>query len=464
MENKTWKTAIWNLSWEDIDSKNYNVEGNCHFSGEQGAFLNIPFGDLSRTRQLLETGKYTGNLEAPRFPFLYGITQDGTRLVLCDALSVGSGFSAPGSSYENIEAATVLSAKYDIDPTALITSLDFELEFLKEWIGVTYQSSNNRSIVLDLEKQHKSIPLSSSQDSKVELRYGMDYFQNTTSQLTIPYHCYLHVEYSSGLPLDEIWNNDVWNLRAMFAFFFGSYPSITWAKAYFEKSKLPVEIFRASSIARPNKKITNRCPISFSASTQSKLARIWRAWQNFNDDERLASQVLTSLLGDWEMPLDLFFIASTTMLESLARSHSKDCLTEDEFKIISKPIMKAADSSIKNRLQGLLGLLKHPSYSMLLDAIYEEGKPWSEHLIQDWKSFRTTQITLRHSGAHGIKNTNQHLLIYNHHQAQIVLAYIIFMIRLGFTEKEIESFENSYFMNASRWRIRQQYRKEVTVT
>jgi len=152
------------------------------------------------------------------------------------------------------------------------------------------------------------------------------------------------------------------------------------------------------------------------------------------------------------------------MLESLARSHSKDCLTEDEFKIISKPIMKAADSSIKNRLQGLLGLLKYPSYSMLLDAIYEEGKPWSEHLIQDWKNFRTTQITLRHSGAHGIKNTNQHLLIYNHFQAQIVLAYIIFMIRLGFTEKEIESFENSNFMNASRWRIRQQYRKEVTVT
>ena len=70
MENKTWKTAIWNLSWEDIDSKNYNVEGNCHFSGEQGAFLNIPFGDLSRTRQLLETGQYTENLEAPRFPFL----------------------------------------------------------------------------------------------------------------------------------------------------------------------------------------------------------------------------------------------------------------------------------------------------------------------------------------------------------------------------------------------------------
>lgn len=103
--------------------------------------------------------------------------------------------------------------------------------------------------------------------------------------------------------------------------------------------------------------------------------------------------------------------------------------------------MKAADSSIKNRLQGLLGLLKYPSYSMLLDAIYEEGKPWSEHLIQDWKNFRTTQITLRHSGAHGIKNTNQHLLIYNHYQAQIVLAYIIFMIRLGLLKKKLKALK-----------------------
>lgn len=459
MKNQTWKTAIWNLSWKDLDTNKYNAEGNCSFHETKGAHLSIPFGDLNRTRELEETGRYIETIETRKYPYLYGITQDGVRLVLCNAASVGSGFHSSGGSFENIKATTVLSAKYNIEPTELITSIDFELEWLKEWFGVTFHHKDNESLSINFNEQRKSILLSESQDSKIELRYGLDYPQNSVKQITIPYYCYLHLEYPNGLTLDEIWNTDIWNLRAMFAFFFGAYPSYIWADAHYKNNKLPVNIFRASTAANQNKKITNRCPVTFSSFMITKLPGIWRIWQNFNKDERYASQVLTSLLSNWEMPLDLMFTASTIMLESLARSNSKDCLTDDEFKRLTKPILKAADTSIKDRLRGLLGLLKHPSYSMLLDAIYEEGKPWSKNLIKDWKTFRNNQISLRHSGAHGVKNNDGHSLVYDHYQAQLILAYIVLLKRLGFTKEQIDQFENSNFMNVSRWNIKQRYKE-----
>lgn len=56
MKDRTWKAAIWNLSWEDLAAGKYNVEGYCQFSANSGVHLDIPFGDLDLTRKLEENG------------------------------------------------------------------------------------------------------------------------------------------------------------------------------------------------------------------------------------------------------------------------------------------------------------------------------------------------------------------------------------------------------------------------
>lgn len=62
MKDRTWKAAIWNLSWEDLATGKYNVEGYCQFSANSGVHLDIPFGDLDFTRKLEETGFYAHSI------------------------------------------------------------------------------------------------------------------------------------------------------------------------------------------------------------------------------------------------------------------------------------------------------------------------------------------------------------------------------------------------------------------
>ena len=152
------------------------------------------------------------------------------------------------------------------------------------------------------------------------------------------------------------------------------------------------------------------------------------------------------------------------MLESLARTYSEDTLSKDEFKILTNSVSEAInaidilDETTINRLNGLLGLLKHPSYSMLLDLAYENTKPWSDELIQDWDLFKKEQVSFRHSGAHGTtKQNNNYIIVLYHYQAQIILAYVLLMKKLEFTDQEINQFWQSSFMNVSRWNIKQHY-------
>lgn len=46
MNDKTWKTALWDTSWEELYEGKFSKVGICSFSKTNGATLEIPFGDL----------------------------------------------------------------------------------------------------------------------------------------------------------------------------------------------------------------------------------------------------------------------------------------------------------------------------------------------------------------------------------------------------------------------------------
>lgn len=458
MKNKNWKTAIWNLSWDELRQGKYNVEGNCEFLSSEGARLNIPFGDISATRTLLETGLYIHSLNGNSYPYIFGQTQDGYNLALCNPISVSSGCSFPGNSYEEFEATTVLSSKQEFDPCALITTIDFEISNLRDWLDITYRRKDRCFLFLDIQEQRKAIILEASEDVQIEIQYGMDYFRQTHESITIPFYCHIHIKYARGKTLDGIWSHELWAIQSMFAFCFGRYPSINKAVIYYENNPCPVEVYRASATVDKEKPLQGTCPVSFSLASQIGLPNFWKEWSSLNKDEKYAVKVLTALLEEWKMPLNLQFIASTTMLESLARSKSKDLYSKEEMEIFRKPILSAADPKIRNRLQGLIELLKHPSYTMLLQFIYDEAKPWSTKLIEDWNKFKKEQHQLRISGAHGIAHNSDFRIMRYHYLAQIILAYYIMLKRLGFSDEQIESFEQSNFLNAARWEIANYYK------
>ena len=145
------------------------------------------------------------------------------------------------------------------------------------------------------------------------------------------------------------------------------------------------------------------------------------------------------------MPFDLQQIAASTMLESLMRANGDQLYTDDEFDKLVGPILDASDPKIRERLRGILGLLKHESYNMLLERAREEGAPWVDRLIPKWSQFKKKQLAMRNTGAHGKTDTCDFQLRVDHYHASIVIAYIVLMHRLGLSERIVDEFRNLLF-------------------
>lgn len=461
MKDRTWKAAIWNLNWEDLAAGKYNVEGYCQFSANSGVHLDIPFGDLDLTRKLEETGFYAHSISEKRYPYIYGLTQDGYRLVICNALSIGSGRSSFGKTYETIEASTILESEHEFDPTSKISFIEFELEWLRDWLDLTRRFKDQR--IINANNLH-NIQIYSSDSTEIELCHGTNTLNKSNEGIFVPLVCYFRIKYINGALLDKAWSNEVQTIQSFFAFLFGAYPSVKWTTIYYEGNNFPVSLNCASTPEKSRDNISRLAPISFSNLSIPRLQKLASNWLSLDKEEYHAAEILTSLLINWNMPLELQFFAATAMLESLARTYSEDTLSKEEFKVLTNSVSEAintidiSDKTIINRLNGLLGLLKHPSYSMLLDLAYENTKPWSDELIQDWNLFKKEQISFRHSGAHGTtKHNNNYMIVMYHYQAQIILAYVLLMKKLEFTDQEIDQFWRSSFMNVSRWNIKQHY-------
>ena len=77
--------------------------------------------------------------------------------------------------------------------------------------------------------------------------------------------------------------------------------------------------------------------------------------------------------------------------------------------------------------------------------------------MPNWGQFKKVQIKLRNAGAHALDNGGEFETMVDHYDAQILLAYIIVMRRLCLPDVVLDQFEDSNFMNVSRWRLKKRY-------
>lgn len=132
MEDVEFKTAIWGLSWEEA-LRQKAPQGTASVS-DKGVLLEIPFGLLLSNPGNVVLGRTTSPECADA---LYGITQDGYRIVLEDARSCGSSESSIGGKRQTIRARHLFAREgietFDIE--APVTKVAVELKGLKEWYG-----------------------------------------------------------------------------------------------------------------------------------------------------------------------------------------------------------------------------------------------------------------------------------------------------------------------------------------
>lgn len=456
MKDKTWKTAEWNCSWDELATGEYTVQGVCTFSEEKGVSLTIPFGDISEKRVLRKAHHFEAGLEEAHYEFLYGLTQDGIRLVLGDVQSMGVGWSSSGGTNETLQANFVFTARGEFDPTAPIVSADLEIEGLRDWLDVRLNPEVNNGVAkLKCSGEKKTLQLYQSDRCNIELQYGAGRLVRYREGISIPSFTKVHIDFNDAASLDEFWSYELWRIQSFLAFCFGWFPAINQLQIHLKGYAGPVNVFRGYFPPKDAKMSLSNVPIPFFMA-KDVLSRIFTSWMGMKDDELQASKMLASLLGTWSMPFDMMLFATNSMFESLARAGCDYSVDEKALKSLG-PIISMADESIRGRLQGLSSLLKRPSYSMLLDSAYLECGEWGKAIIPDWKRFKKEQIKLRNQGAHALGNNREYEKMADHYYAQILLAYVILMKRLKLPDEVLRHFEQSNFLNAARWRVSKHY-------
>ena len=461
MKDEVWKMAKWNLSWEEMRAGKNNAQGVCQFSGETGAVLDIPFGDISQTITLEETGSYAASLEPPRYDYLFGQTQDGLNVVLGDVQSMGVERTFPGNSRERLSAGVVYCSHHEFDPAALIDSADLEIEGLREWVGICpSQEIDHVAALIECQDTSDSLLLYQSGRCSIELQYGIERIKRNANGIYMPCFARIHISFGDAVALDGLWSHELSRARSFLAFCFGFFPDINDLCIYLRGDVRPVNVYLASFLGEKKNVNHRNVPIPFSIA-RDYLPEMFDCWMKMEGDEVQASNMLTSLLGHWDMPFDMLLFAATSMFESLARVNSEDLYDRETLESYVEPMLAAADNSIRDRARGLLSLLSRPSYGMLLDHAYEESGRWGKELIPDWKRFRKEQIKLRNEGAHALSDEREYEMMTDHYYAQIVLAYVIEMKRLNAPDAIWEAYESSSFMTVARRTLKENYSLHV---
>lgn len=458
MEPVKWDSAIWSQTADSLGGGDCSHFGICRFDPTTGPYLDIPFGDFSAEPAFSKTGVFAQGVEGNRYDRLYGFTQKGRFLTLSNVRSNGVGWASPGSSYESFCADFLYESVGDYYRDDEISSVDLGLGGLKRWLGVRppYKVDSNEYRVK--MGAIKSEDLYSSDMADVEIRYVGSRVRFVDEGLCFDYRAYVHFELRQPCTFEECWSQEISRLYDAFAFLFGGYPPIDWVSCVTRERNVKANVYFAVAPASERTSLGNNPAILFSGISHKKGNSFFEQWMDMNGDERYATSLLSSLLRPPAgSPTKLVFDA-TAMLEAVGRLDEEGLYTKEELSRLIDPMIRVADDEIKDRVRGLFGMLSRRSYRMVLAGIYDICGKWGRELIEDWNRFSKEQYLMRNQGAHGLKPGEQIDVSMNHYYAQILLAYLVLMIRMGFEDDVLDNFMNSGFLSSAKWRIKQAYK------
>lgn len=453
--------AKWNVNAESLLSGSDGVFGICRFDEESDcASLEVPFGDISESRQLHENGFAVGTIFSDHYEYLFGITQDGKFLVLSDVMSHGVGASHPGATYEKFSARTVLSSCRLFDPSSDVVEAEFSFDGLLDWINyLRMPKLIDGSACMSCADEALTVPLYNSERCSVTLEYGSRQLQQYRECATFSYFAKFHLSFSSDVSLDDFWANEFSCIQSFMAFCFGFFPAASWMRVKYKGCEFWADVHRGTFSPQHKKIQRGQTPVPY-RQLGDEFPNVFTKWLDMVGDEAKARNLFSSLLCNWKMPLDFQLFAANTMLEALSRANDENIFSDDDWRRLRQPILDVADASIRNRVQGLLELLRHRSYSQLLDKAYNESADWGKRAIPDWSKFKKEQCRLRNIGAHALSGERSMRVMIDHYYGQLILAYYILMLRLEMPETVMEEFDRSNFLNVVRANLKSHYSLE----
>lgn len=462
MEDRQFEYALWGTSWDEALAEG-SEQGIASFSENDGISLEIPFGEVLPSDMFGKTKEVD---------YLYGFSRNGDYLVLKCARSLGTSESFPGGKKQKISADCVLKSRMQFDPNAEVRSVTLKLKGLREWLGespitaIHYMEEKKLDVQMDLDGA-PSVVLHEN-NPEISIGHTITASPLTAKGISMAHDCFLSIRFDTPCNMEDVLQDVVQPVRSFLSFCIGKHASI--AELKFRQIDATDDIDYYTRFVTSEKEIseTDNMPLPY-CRIKGNLKGLFSAWFSFEDDLKRGSSLLVSLLTiEWKMPIDLQFLASAQMLETLARhSHATEELSADVF----AEYLRIAGSSIEdeNVKDWVLRKLEHSNYvsqrKLLKDLLINLGA-FSEYLVQDKNRFLHNHLLLRNAYTHRSDECESAKLLKNselfwHMQAVLFLSYGTVLMYLNYTPEElVEVFKKTHFEWYKIARIRELYSKK----
>lgn len=458
--------ALWSLDREVKEGPTSVVGSICLEDGEP-LILNIPFGKLLdwpviETETGYEPKRTSGGIQKD---CIYGFSQKGEYLIFKDVFSPGpEGWF--GRWRQKIRGKSLFVSSKPFDLNTCVKSIIIEIPGLTEWFGdrpYTYKSFYKENKLKEID-----FHVSSNDFKEIKL-FENDYILAAIKEQVVPgkegpfiyrfeieVGCILTIEIKGQLTFEEAmekWGWPIINLLFCLMGFVYCPSSIKFTT----QEGSSVEFFSQVKAKKGKPSFCELSSMPFSyVAIKGNIEKIFSSYFSFDQDARNSFEVLTGLMRNWEMPSDLFFLASMQAFEAIARSgvDQFEC-TENELKEKLKAIKDSdVPKTIKEWANQKLRYANIKSTRSLIGDLLNKLEPFASYIVSDLKRFKNDCLENRNAFTHrrnvGAKNELANRNLYVLTEAVQLLVYGAITQKIGFSGEEVlQRFKESGYK--SQW-------------
>ena len=406
MDCTDYKTALWGFSWEDIYEESDCIEQGVANLTEDGITLEIPFGELLGSRGVVVVG---ASAKPSDVDYLYGFSQSGDHLVLKNASLAGMSTSYPGGTSQVINAQHLFAGRSQFDPNANIELIYMTLEGLSEWVRempfVTEWGTNPsefHAIKYDYEnKDSYNRTLLDDSDRTIELFHAFSVSPLNADGVGIKHNCQLKVSFKKATSFENAMKTAS-GLSQFLSYCLGYYAEIKELCLMFSGSESLVKCHsRFLRGFEPSREAKQRIPLHLN-DIEDVIDGALSYWLDMGRGASEACSITTSLLTqNWDLPIDLRFVAAAQALEALSKIGTDvSALPAEEYESL-KDIVKSsvADTEarkwISDRMPG-----NTKGQKSLLKDLFSRNQELLNWLIEDESKFLAQHIAARNYYTH----------------------------------------------------------------
>lgn len=474
MDKVEFPPALWAVHPEDITDEAKSVVGLLEFDGVGPIKLTVPSGVLLDWPYVQLDGggsAQVSTIEPLDASVVYGFSQDGKYYALRNVASRGPAVSYPGLCRQILHGMSLIQSHHPLDRDIEVVAAHVYLPGLREWVGqVPFKVSSKRdkgslkgvSFVYETGMMN-SLILLENDDVKISIegiasrpggRIPSYDFEFDTDR-------FLCIELlSSSLAIDEMLDSWVFPVLHFLSFCMGL--NYAASKVEFTASDQLHVLYYAPLVGRqgsPSDEQFDVMPFTY-GKIKDKVGEMISAWIGFDSYARNASSMCVSLMGNWNMPLDMRFLASAQALEAMSRHNVEEKEITDEELAERVAVIKgsALPGRIRKWATYKLAHANWKSANQLADSLFARMEPLASYIAPDIERFKKDHREQRNVFTHrrefndDSRLTNEEL--YHHTEAVYLLAYASVAIALGLTPNRVlellleSRFKHSAFYNA----------------